>query len=231
MDWLEAFAQRGYQVVPHAFSPLECDALLGELESIGVRATDRRGGARFTLSQSPALHSAATRSPLAAIARACLGARCFPVRALYFDKTTVANWKVTWHQDLTIAVERRKEAPGFGPWSEKNGIVHVQPPTHVLERMIAARLHLDDCGETNGPLRVIPGSHKAGRLSTRDVVAWRDRAPEVVCTARRGDVLLMRPLLLHASSPATTPEHRRVLHVEFASEALPGGLEWFERCA
>lgn len=38
----------------------------------------------------------------------------------------------------------------------------------------------------------------------------------------------MRPLLLHASSPAASPGHRRVLHVEYAAAGLPGGLQWYE---
>ncbi len=228
---MDSFDERGYQIVSGVFSQSECDALIGDLESSCVPGADRRGGARLRLSQTPRLHAAATRSPITEMASAVLGARCFPVRALFFDKTTEANWKVTWHQDVTIAVKRHEDAPGFGPWTEKSGIVHVHPPATVLERMVAARLHLDDCCETNGPVRVIPGSHKAGRLSTMEIAAWRETAVQVACPARRGDVLLLRPLLLHASSAAVTPAHRRVLHVEYASHALPDGLEWFEQCA
>jgi ectoine hydroxylase-related dioxygenase (phytanoyl-CoA dioxygenase family) len=231
VDWVDNFDERGYQMVRGLFPQSACDALLGDLESCCVPGANRRGGARLRLSQTPRLRAAATRSAITEIASAVLGAPCFPVRALFFDKTIEANWKVTWHQDVTIAVKREKDAPGFGPWTEKSGIVHVQPPANVLERMVAARLHLDDCCETNGPLRVIPGSHKAGRLSMMEIAAWRETAVQVACTARRGDVLLLRPLLLHASSAAITPAHRRVLHVEYASLALPNGLEWFERCA
>jgi hypothetical protein len=100
-----------------------------------------------------------------------------------------------------------------------------------VDRMVAIRLHLDDCATINGPLRVIPGSHTAGRLSSAAIAEWRDRGPEVVCTASPGEALVMRPLLLHASSPAMVPAHRRVLHVEYACESLPHGLEWFEQCA
>jgi len=39
----------------------------------------------------------------------------------------------------------------------------------------------------------------------------------------------MRPLILHASSCAQEASARRVLHIEFASEELPGGLDWFDR--
>jgi ectoine hydroxylase-related dioxygenase (phytanoyl-CoA dioxygenase family) len=226
-----AFQDLGYSIVPGVYSSVALDGLIIDLADTTAHLPDRRGGARLSMSQTPALVAAATRSSLMDLANALLGMSCFAVRALYFDKTPDTNWRVTWHQDLTIAVNQQKYAPGFGPWSEKNGVVHVQPPPSVLESMIAIRLHLDDCGATNGPLRVIPGSHTAGRLSASDVAAWRSRGPEVPCTARRGDVLIMRPLLLHASSSATTPGHRRVLHIEYASHDLPGELEWFERCA
>jgi ectoine hydroxylase-related dioxygenase (phytanoyl-CoA dioxygenase family) len=91
------------------------------------------------------------------------------------------------------------------------------------------RLHLDECFADNGPLRIIPGSHQHGELSTDDIVAWTNRNEPVVCVVPRGGALLMRPLLLHASSPAQSPSHRRVLHIEYASEELPNGLKWFER--
>jgi len=226
-----AFQDLGYSIVPGVYSSAACDALTVDLAVTAAQIADRRGGARLLMSHIPALQAAATGSSLMDLASALLGASCFAVRAIYFDKTADANWRVAWHQDLTISVKRQQHAPGFGPWSEKNGVVHVQPPSSVLECMVAIRLHLDECGEMNGPLRVIPGSHNAGRLSASDVGAWRVHGPEVRCTARRGDVLMMRPLLLHASSSATTPGHRRVLHIEYASRDLPCELEWFERCA
>ena len=45
----------------------------------------------------------------------------------------------------------------------------MQPPVHVLEDMLALRFHLDDSHEDNGPLRVIPGSHRMGRLSVKTI--------------------------------------------------------------
>jgi ectoine hydroxylase-related dioxygenase (phytanoyl-CoA dioxygenase family) len=157
-----------------------------------------------------------------------LGTKARVVRGLLFDKTPDANWKVAWHQDLSIAVRQRIEVPGFGPWSNKAGVTHVQPPVAVLENMITVRLHLDDCGPENGPLRVLPGSHSAGVLAPASIGQWtRDVAP-VDCHVAAGGAVVMRPLLLHASSTANCPGHRRVVHLEFASGPLPGGLEWFE---
>lgn len=150
----------------------------------------------------------------------------FPVRAILFNKSADVNWFVAWHQDLTIAVDERREVTGFGPWTEKEQIAHVQPPVHLLERMLAVRVHLDDTDASNGALRVIPTSHRHGRLSAEQIERVRQEADEVVCVAEAGDVMLMRPLLLHASSRATTDRPRRVLHIEYADFELPGGLRW-----
>lgn len=152
----------------------------------------------------------------------------FPVRAIYFNKTPQANWSVGWHQDLTIAVKQRRDVPGFGPWSVKDGISHVQPPAGVLEKMLTVRLHLDDTHESNGALRLLKGSHCFGRLSGEQIQDLQRKLAEVVCSVSAGNALLMRPLLLHASSRATAPSQRRVLHIEYAADPLPDGLEWHD---
>ena len=148
------------------------------------------------------------------------------VRGIFFDKTPEANWKVPWHQDLTIAVRRRKEVEGFTGWSMKAGITHVQPPSRVLNEVLALRIHLDPTNEDSGALKVIPGSHTRGRLSADDIQKIKREIEPVVCSAKQGDVLAMRPLLLHSSSVSSNASHRRVIHLEFCSLKLPGGLEW-----
>jgi ectoine hydroxylase-related dioxygenase (phytanoyl-CoA dioxygenase family) len=135
---------------------------------------------------------------------------------------------VPWHQDLTIAVRERREAAGFGPWSVKDGVVHVQPPDEVIARMLAVRIHLDDADAKNGALRVIPGSHREGRLSAEAIGLWTTTCEGVTIDAPAGSALLMRPHLLHASSAAERPSQRRVIHLEYAAERLPFGLEWNE---
>jgi ectoine hydroxylase-related dioxygenase (phytanoyl-CoA dioxygenase family) len=161
----------------------------------------------------PEVRILATNRTIRDVIEPIVGRSAIPVRALFFDKTPDANWPVLWHQDLTIAV--------------KAGIPHVEPPPGLLAAMLTIRLHLDDCHADNGPLRVIPGSHNLGRLSRERIQTIRQQRPEVTCIAPEGSALLMRPLLLHASSPAKTPAHRRVLHIEFAPEdALPAPLSW-----
>jgi hypothetical protein len=157
-----------------------------------------------------------------------LGNRAFAVRAIFFDKVPDANWSLFWHQDNVVAVAQRSDAPGFTGWSCKAGVWQVQPPVHILARMVAVRVHLDDCGPENGPLRVLPGSHRFGWLDDQ-LDAWKQRVSEVVCDVRCGGIVAMCPLTLHASSPSQDPSHRRVIHIEYACDNLPDGLEWNNR--
>jgi ectoine hydroxylase-related dioxygenase (phytanoyl-CoA dioxygenase family) len=221
-----AIERDGWAATPPVVPQLEVDRLLKDLAPL---ATDGRGGVRNLLDASPAVRALAASPAVRTAAEAVLGPDCFVVRALLFDKTPDANWKVVWHQDVTIAVRRKANVVGFGPWSEKAGVPHVQPPTEILERMLAVRVHLDDCGPDNGPVRVVPGSHRAGRLSAAAIDAWRAGAPVVDCLAERGGIVAFRPLILHASSPAIAPAHRRVVHLELAAEELPPPLAWHAR--
>jgi hypothetical protein len=172
------------------------------------------------------LVNASARRALDGLAEALLRAPVHAVRAILFDKTPQSNWAVPWHQDLGIPVRERHDVEGFGGWSLKEGVWHAQPPAAVLEGMLTLRLHLDDCDDDNAPLQVLPGSHDLGRLDEARYAALLREHEAIVCTAKAGDVLAMRPLLLHASAKAARPARRRVLHVEYAGGVLPAPLRW-----
>lgn len=216
-DDLDAY---GFAIVPGVLSTAECDELrarLGEAEGAGSRGL---------LLRPEMAELAQTR--LAALVKPHLPREPLPVRGIYFDKHPERNWLVAWHQDLTLALRDRADVPGFGPWSVKGGIPHAQPPVGLLEQMLTVRLHLDAADAGNGALRVLPGTHRLGRLDHDAIQRCRETLPETLCEVQAGDVLLMRPLLLHASSRATSPRRRRVLHIEFAGFDLPAPLAWHE---
>jgi len=186
---------------------------------------ETRGPDRNILSL-PAVRALATSRCVREIVEQILGPECFTVRGIFFNKTRQANWKVVWHQDLTIAVSEQRPVKGFGPWTTKAGIWHVQPPSQVMTDVLAIRLHLDESDSDNGPLRVIPGTHRHGRLSAPEVAAFAKNEC-VTCLVPEGGALLMRPLLLHASSGCVVNKPRRVIHLEFASQELSHGLRWY----
>lgn len=220
----------GYAVQEDVLSEAEIDQLIDAIErredGIGLQRHGRIFAVRNLL-DVPEFRKLAESEPVSELARTVLGCdAAFPVRGILFDKIPEANWKVPWHQDVTIAVQEREEIEGFGPWSTKAGTLHVQPPAAVLERMISIRLHLDACDESNGALYVVPGSHRSGRIAEAEIPSILGQSPSHVCTVDRGGALLMRPLLLHASSASQAPTHRRVIHLDFACEGLPFPLKW-----
>lgn len=201
----------GFAIVEDVLSGEKVDNVLHALERIGDTGSVRKRGGIFAvrnlLRVSAEVRELADSDAVRVLVEPILGAHFFPVRGILFDKIPNANWKVPWHQDVTIAVQERVEAEGFGPWSMKADVLHVQPPAEVLEHMVSVRLHLDHCGEENGALRVIPGSHLHGRIPEQEIPAMRE-ASEVVCAVGVGGALLIRPLFLHASSPSRVPGHR-----------------------
>lgn len=139
------------------------------------------------------------------------------IQAIAFNKTATKNWKVAWHQDLMFPFAKRVTSLGFDLPTVKEGIHYARPPQSILEQLLAVRLHLDDCDMTNGPLRISPGTHRYGILKTSEISNIVTRHGEMTALAKKGEALLMRPLTLHASSKATEPKHRRILHFVYYS--------------
>lgn len=224
---LSQLQDSGFALVPALVASEQVNLLIAAIDRLqqSLQADGSQAGIRHIL-RVPEVREFAESAPVFDLVKQVLGPKAVPVRGIFFDKTPDANWKVAWHQDLTIAVSDKLPADGFTAWSQKEGIWHVQPPRTVLENMVTARLHLDDCDEANGPLQVIPGSHSCGRLDAETIQKVRKEHSPVLCTARAGDVLFMRPLILHASSAATVARHRRVVHIEYAAGDLPSGLQW-----
>jgi hypothetical protein len=211
--------------------PAACDALLAGLPPVArTEVGGPRAGVRHLLDVGMVRELARAGAPRRA-AEAVLGAGCFAVRALFFDKTPGTNWNVVWHQDRTVTLAARPADGIDGTFTKKDGVWHALVGAEVMTHLLAVRLHLDECREENGALRVIPGSHRRGVLAPDEIDRWCAAGSALTIEARRGEMLLMRPLLLHSSGRATSPGHRRVLHLEYAACELPPGLRWRDTIA
>ena len=225
-------ATHGFALIENIISLALADEIISELDQIQINneVKQRAGkayGIRRLLEVVPLIRTLSESENIRSIIEPVIGKTARIVRGILFDKNPVANWKVPWHQDVVIALREKKEVPGFTAWSTKAGVVHAQPPVEILGSILAIRIHLDDTDENNGALRVIPGSHKFGVLGDDEIQKFKENNEQITCTAALGGALLMRPLLLHASSVATAPTHRRVIHLEYSALNLPDGLEWY----
>lgn len=221
--WQHSVEQDGYSVIPQLFTGAECDRLIEQLAHSHL--TKSRAGLRHAM-QHPAVASLARDERLMMIARAVLGDGAQPYRATLFDKSPDSNWLVVWHQDTALPLQTRFERPGWGPWSVKDGVLYAHAPASALTQVVALRLHLDESRLDNGPLKVLPGTHKHGVLTDDEVGRFVAEMKPVMCLTKPGGVLAMRPLLIHASSKSQSQSPRRVLHIEYAGLAgLGSGIE------
>lgn len=218
---INRFEDDGFAIVADVLDETACasiSASLGQAISEGT-------GARSML-EMPWCRALAQTIRLHPLIGPALPERAVAVQCTYFEKSRDQNWLVPIHQDLSIPVREKIGHPALSGWSEKDGAIFVQPPETVLQELVAVRLHIDECGSDDGPLKVVPGSHKAGRLGAQAALTARDNLGEVSCTVGKGGVLILRPLLLHASSKASGSSRRRVLHFVFGPGMLPYGLRW-----
>lgn len=213
----------GYAIIPNVSDETEFANGFADLLSEAVRRG--KAGVRHALRYS-SVAALAHDSRLLRIARDVLGYEALPFRATLFEKSPEANWLVVWHQDTALPLRERRDTPGWGPWSIKEGVTYAHAPETALSNVLALRFHLDDSTEFNGPLRVLPGTHNSGVMSDEAIHRLSVQVPAVNCLVPKGGVLAMRPLLLHSSSKSQTQANRRVLHIEYsACQTFEGGLE------
>lgn len=214
------FQKDGFEIHRAVFSAKEIGAL--GLEANRLQGESETACVRDIIPKSVLFNQLSTNPKLIPIIPEGLS----PVRSILFDKTPKENWPVLWHQDLTIALKQKKEVCGYGPWSIKNGIPHVQPPLELLQNMATLRIHLDDTPEKNGALLVMPKSHLRGKVPSVEIKEHINDSA-FICECKAGDILLMSPLLFHSSQKSKDPGNRRIIHFEYAKRSdLDSRLVW-----
>ena len=225
-------SRNGFEIVEDVYSPEEIRQIL---EVINQADSDKETFHKSTgifairqfLKEIPGTVPLIFNENLKRIIHQFFGQDYFVVKSIYFDKPEGSNWYVSYHQDLTISVNKKAELPGFGPWTKKHDQFAVQPPLEILENIFTIRIHLDDTDANNGALKVILGSHQK-QIYRPETIDWVIEK-EDVCPVTKGGIMIMKPLLLHSSSRTTDNRKRRVIHLEFSNNQLPDELQWAER--
>ncbi len=232
MNKVKEFQKNGFITLDNIYTTEEVNQILTLIDSVeSDKPTFRKSTDVFAIRQFikelPKVKELIFNDKLKAVIREFGGVEYFVIKSIYFDKPETSNWFVSYHQDLTISVDKKQEIEGFTSWTVKQNQFSVQPPLNILQNVFTIRIHLDATDEHNGALKVIPASHEKGFYRPENI-NWEEES-EAICNVEQGGVMLMKPLLLHSSSRTTNNKRRRVIHIEFSAIDLPYSLNWSEK--
>ena len=222
----------GFTIINNIYSSTEIEQIISKINEANTsKDTFRKSNDLFAvrqfLKEIPETIDLLFNANLKQIITKLFGKDYFVVKSIYFDKPEQSNWFVSYHQDLTISVDKKVELTNYGPWTVKQNQFAVQPPLDVLENIYTIRIHLDDTDENNGALKVITGSHLK-KIYRPETIDWTKES-ETICKVNKGGIMIMKPLLLHSSNRTINNNKRRVIHIEFSNLELPQELNWSER--
>lgn len=130
--------------------------------------------------------------------------------------------------DTALPLCERRENPEWGPWSVKAGVTYALAPASALAQVVPLRLHLDDSRPDNGPLRVLPGTHRLGLLMESDIARLTTEVPRRLHRFgrwRRGHAPAHRPRVVQGGErPVTSRAAHRV-------RTVAGPWRWLEAAA
>ena len=235
MKYSEQINANGFTIIDAIYSENEIEKLIylieNKLKNQNEKSTFRKSEDLFAIRQFhkeiPETLPFIFNQKLKDIMQSTFGKGYFITKSIYFDKPEKSNWFVAYHQDLTISVDKKTVAENFENWTTKQNQFAVQPPITILENNFTIRIHLDKTTKENGALKVINNSHSKGIFRVENLDFKNEK--ETICEVDKGGIMIMKPLLFHASNKTTNDKRRRVIHIEFSSQELPNGLEWSEK--
>lgn len=225
----------GFSIINNVYTTNEIEKLISLIENVTKNdfniSTFRKSQDLFAIRQFhkeiPETLDLIFNKNLKEIIKSNFGKGYFITKSIYFDKPEKSNWFVAYHQDLTISVDKKIDAENFENWTVKQNQYAVQPPQEILENNFTIRIHIDKTTKDNGALKVINNSHSKGILRIENLNFENEK--ETICEVEKGGIMIMKPLLFHASNKTTNNERRRVIHIEFSKQELPSELEWSEK--
>lgn len=235
MNDSKEICSEGFIIINDIYTDDEIEKLISLIEdktkNDSENATFRKSQDLFAIRQFhkeiPEILDFVFNKNLKEIIESNFGKGYFITKSIYFDKPEKSNWFVAYHQDLTISVDKKIEVENFENWTLKQNQFAVQPPKEILEDNFTIRIHIDKTTKDNGALKVINNSHSKGILRIENLNFETEK--ETICEVEKGGIMIMKPLLFHASNKTTNNERRRVIHIEFSKQQLPEGLDWSEK--
>jgi ectoine hydroxylase-related dioxygenase (phytanoyl-CoA dioxygenase family) len=235
MEHINEINSEGFAIIDNVYDENEIKKLTSIIESAtenkAEKTTFRKSEDLFAIRQFhkeiPETLEYIFNQNLKKLIKFNFGEDYFITKSIYFDKPEKSNWFVAYHQDLTISVNKKINVENFENWTTKQNQFAVQPPKDILEKNFTIRIHIDKTTKDNGALKVINNSHSNGIYRVENMDFKNEK--ETICEVEKGGIMIMKPLLFHASNKTTNNERRRVIHIEFSNQELPNGLDWSER--
>lgn len=221
----------GFSVINNVYTKSEIQSISNFISNLDTsnpifRKSEDLFAIRQFIKEVPQINDLIFTENLLEIIKSIGGNDYFVVKSIYFDKPEKSNWFVSYHQDLTISIDKKQEIVGFTNWTTKHNQFAVQPTSDILENIFTIRIHLDDTNEENGALKVLEKSHLKRITRIDNLVITNEK--EVFCNVKSGGIMLMKPLLFHGSNKTTNDKNRRVIHIEFSNKKLPENINWSE---
>jgi ectoine hydroxylase-related dioxygenase (phytanoyl-CoA dioxygenase family) len=235
MKYIDEINSEGFAIIDNVYCKNEIEKIISEIEKVTKKKTEkstfRKSEDLFAIRQFhkeiPETLNIIFNQNLREIIKINFGQNYFITKSIYFDKPEKSNWFVAYHQDLTISVDKKVEIKNYENWTTKQNQFGVQPPKEILEQNFTIRIHIDKTTKENGALKVLNKSHKKGIVRTENIEI--EKEIETNCEVEKGGIMIMKPLIFHASNKTTNNERRRVIHIEFSNQKLPNELEWSEK--
>jgi len=188
--------EQGFVTIQNIYSDHEISALINVLNSLdsgnkNFKKNKDVFAIRKFLHEVPKIQKLIFNETLEHLVNTYFGDDYFVVKSIYFDKPPSSNWFVSYHQDLSISVNKRESILGYTNWTVKKNRFGVQPPLDISKSIYTIRIHLDDTDKNNGALKVIPGSHAKG-IYRPENIDW-NLEKEVICNVLKGGIMLMKP--------------------------------------
>ena len=159
MNLSKEFHEQGFHVVNNVYNKDEISTISNFINNLDTsnpifRKTNDLFAIRQFIKEFPEIKKLLFNERLKEIIKNIGGEDYFIVKSIYFDKPEKSNWFVSYHQDLTISVDKKIEDENFSNWTNKHNQFAVQPPKEILENIVTVRIHLDNTNEDNGALKI-----------------------------------------------------------------------------
>lgn len=115
-------AENGFTILDEIYSEKEVEEILSAIDKVDKdKETFRKSTDIFAIRQFlkevPETTNLIFNENLKCIIDDLFGKDYFVVKSIYFDKPETSNWYVSYHQDLTISVDKKIELENYGPWT------------------------------------------------------------------------------------------------------------------